>query len=77
MTQRSDFMCDVHSIAYDFERRNGTLRMAPDNCCDMDGCLAFFKKIDKNVKLIETFAGTTPDTIYKLSGKQWHAITPP
>lgn len=76
MAQRSDLQCDVEKIAYDFERRVGTLHMAPDNCCDMAGCLEFFQKIDKDVKRIETYSGSKPDTLYMLSGNAWNAISP-
>ena len=71
---RSDLQCDVRSLTYDFKTRIGTLEMPPDNCCDMLGCIHLFERIDVEVKRIDTFAGSIPDTSYKLSTKGWVAI---
>lgn len=72
--QRDDVMCEVSSIAYDFDKRSGKLVMAEDQCADMAGCIRLFKAIDPDVQLIKTLAGTKPDTIYKLlSTGEWAA----
>ena len=74
MARRSDFQCDVESVAYDFQTRTGTLRMAADNCCDMGGCIAFFVRVDPAVSRIETFSGSSPDTIYARTRGHWNAV---
>lgn len=47
--------------------------MAEHNCCDMAGTIALFQRIDPNVQLILTVAGSVPDTSYRLTGKKWIA----
>jgi hypothetical protein len=76
VAQRDDFQCYAKSVGYDFEKKRGTLNMAEHECCDMSGCIAFFTKIDPDVKRIDTFSGAVPDTIYKRFGRKWLAITP-
>jgi hypothetical protein len=71
MAHRSDFQCDVKSVAYDFQTRTGTLRMAADHCCDMAGCIAFFVRVDPAVSRIDTFSGSNPDTIYARTNGHW------
>jgi hypothetical protein len=77
------FMCEVRSIAYDFDRRLGRLYMAEGNCCDMSGCIGFFVGVDPAVRHIETFAGDMPDTVYVRDGDlpaghrlEWTAMLP-
>lgn len=84
MTWLKGFWCDVQSVAYDFERKLGTLRMAPYHCCNMSSCISFFSRIDPAVKRIETFSGGVPDTIYArsrdsrsgylMSGRRWESF---
>lgn len=54
----------VTGLHYDFVSRTGRLNMPDCCCCDMDGCIALFKRIDPKVRCIQTFAGDTPDTKY-------------
>lgn len=74
MTYRADLWCFILRVAYDFEKRLGTLEMEPYNCCDMRGCISYFGGIDPAVKRIETFAGGVPDTFYVRSGRRWAAF---
>ena len=76
MAQRDDLGCDAQAIAYDFDRKIGMLKMRDGNCCDMEGCIEFFKAIDPEIRRIETFSGEVPDTVYALTGNSWNAITP-
>lgn len=71
---RTDLMCQVHSLFYNFDTKTGTLKMPEGSCCDMKGCIALFKKIDENVKHIETLSGNVLDTEYVLSGDNWHCV---
>lgn len=67
--------CEVNGLTYNFKKKLGVLKMAPLNCCDMRGCIDLFKKIDRKVRRIETFAGDEPvrsTSFGKASG--WRSI---
>jgi hypothetical protein len=66
----------VDHLEYDFRIKVGYLYMAPVNNCNMTGCVALFKDIDPTVKMIATFAGDRPDTLYLLRGVEWEALLP-
>lgn len=74
MGYRSDLVCEVSALSYDFETQTGKLDMAPSQCCDMVGCVELFEKIDADVKRIDTFAGGIPDTTYKRLPSGWNAV---
>ena len=71
--------CDVIQLRYDFERARGCLILPRDNCVDMTGAIALFKRIDPRVTQIETFAGVNAsgglirDTTYRRDDNGWHA----
>jgi hypothetical protein len=67
-------LCDVHRVEYDFRSKVGNLFMAPAHNCDMTGCVALFKAIDPKVKMIATFSGDRPDTLYLSRGDEWEAL---
>lgn len=71
-----EFQCSVFGISYDFSTKHGVLNMDDSNACDMDGCTAFFERIDPAVKSIQTIAGEIEDTSYRLIGKEWKANLP-
>lgn len=75
-TYHPEFQCSVSSISYDFPNNEGVLMMAEGNCCDMDGCIAFFKRIDPKVQAIQTGSGDVLDTSYRLVGMEWKASLP-
>jgi len=71
---RSEPVCDVRRMAYDFDRHLGTLLLASENCCDMRGCIELFEKVDPDVQI---FAVKTPDIIYfKTDYEEWQAVQP-
>src|SRR4051812_31840919 len=70
---REDLMCCVVSLAYDFRSRTGRLCMEEGDCCDMQGCLDLFRKIDPNVEEVITFSGQERDTVYRKENKDWKA----
>lgn len=70
---RKDLMCEVANLAYDFDSRKGTLNLAPGHCCDMEGCINLFTKIDPDVQFIETYSGEEPDTVYRRKGNDWES----
>jgi hypothetical protein len=74
--QHPEFQCSVFGLSYDFATKHGVLNMDENNACDMSGCIAFFQRIDPNVKAIQTVAGGCDDTSYRLVGKEWKAIPP-
>jgi hypothetical protein len=78
-TFRKDVHCSVFGLSYDFDTRTGQLHMGEGHCCDMTGCINLFKKIDKNVKYIFTFAGEVSDTAYCYSfdDDEWSAHPAP
>jgi hypothetical protein len=71
-----ELLCDVVSVYYDFGERTGKLVMGDQQCCTMDGCIAMFRRIDPDVRLINTYAGKIADTSYMrdMEGR-WTAIT--
>ncbi|MGZ9718834.1 hypothetical protein [Rhizobium miluonense] len=73
----SELQCSVFSLSYDFVTRQGVLNMAETTACDMNGCIAFFQRIDPKVQAIQTKAGNLDDTSYLLVGKEWKANLPP
>lgn len=76
--QHHDLQCEVLRLAYDYDAKAGELHMEEDNCCHAPACVELFERIDPDVKIIRTFAGAVPDTIYARdrSGK-WAARMPP
>jgi hypothetical protein len=72
----SKLSCTVNGIEYDFATRMGTLHMAEFNCCDMNGAIELFKRIDSSVKTILTFAGSERDTMYEKRNGDWQALVP-
>lgn len=75
VVQRKDLICEVSGLSYDFDKRLGTLKMAPNQSCDMSGCVKLFEGIDPDVQMIETFAGNESDTIYKLVAGAWQSAS--
>jgi len=81
---RRDLGCYAVEVRYDFVERKGALVMGWRGCCDMTGCIAFFVRIDPEVRKIETFQipGEDPsepwkvDTWYKLLAEGWRALPP-
>lgn len=70
-------MCRVRRLEYDFETRRGALFLPPCNCTDMGGCIALFRRVDRHVKRIETWAGTDQDTTYVRGADGWQALPSP
>lgn len=66
-------VCEVESIEYDFRTRTGRLLMPRQNCCDMDGCIEFFKQIDPLVEVIYTQSDGIRDTSYRKQHGMWCA----
>jgi hypothetical protein len=69
----SRLQCRVLSLEYNFECHTGHIFFPPGNCCDMEGCINFFKNIDKEVNCIMTFAGGERDTSYWRKNNEWVA----
>ena len=66
--------CCVLTVRYDYRTRHARLDMEDGDCCDMTGCIAFFKAIDPQVRMIETFSGPERDTSYVKQGDSWRVI---
>ncbi len=41
----------------------------------MTGAIGLFTAIDRDVCVIETFAGGVPDAVYRREGGEWVALT--
>lgn len=54
----------VNGLNYDFVTRIGRLDMPAGCCCDMNGCVALFQRIDPAVRRISTFTAGRRDTVY-------------
>ena len=68
-----ELQCRPISIIYDFEERLGVIVIADGECTDMTGCCAMFKRIDPNVRQIQTVAGEELDTVYTRTDTGWEA----
>jgi hypothetical protein len=67
----------VHSIAYDFDLRVGVIEMPAHYCCDMSGAIAYFKKIDPDVRQVQTYEARVADIVYTLTDEgEWLARMP-
>ncbi len=73
MRHRDDLECEVESLFYSFQLREGGLHMGVGQCCDMGGCIALFQNIDSDVQRIVTYAGGVKDTTYEKSRDTWIA----
>lgn len=49
------------------------LLLPAGECCDMSAAIKFAKKILPGVTTISTYAGTVPDTEYRLYGQEWES----
>jgi hypothetical protein len=58
-------MCGPSSIAYDFARREGSLKAPPMHCPDMSGCIRVFECIDSEVEKILCYEGDRLDVVYR------------
>jgi hypothetical protein len=73
----SDFQAFVKSLTYDFENTAGRLEMVEGDCCDMDGCVELFKRLDERVQRIETYAGGQWHATYVVRDGDWEALPGP
>jgi len=67
--QSKELQASVRFIGYDHGEKVGFVILDDDNCVDMNGCINLFRRIDRGVKAIYTFAGEEPDTAYYLDGE--------
>jgi len=77
MIFRDDVQCFVKTLNYDFKTRVGQLFLEDRSCTDMSGCIGLFKKIDPDVRAIQTIAGKRRDTYYAIIDGEWQARTDP
>lgn len=70
---RPELQCHVIAITCDREQHRGRLDIEPDECCDMNGCIKAFEKLDPDCQLIETFAGGRRGAIYVRHLGTWEA----
>ncbi|MGM4911453.1 hypothetical protein [Rhizobium sp. 768_B6_N1_8] len=68
-----ELQCFTVGVEYDFSKKVGVLLMDEGSCCDMQGCLNMFLRIDPEVKHIQTIAGSELDTSYTKYGNDWKA----
>ena len=64
----------VGEIRYSFIKREGSILMPKMSCVDMRSAIAFFKKIDPEVRTILSFNNGRPDMRYEKEGKKWAAL---
>ena len=65
----------VGEIQYSFIKREGSILMPELSCVDMKSAIAFFKKIDPEVRTILSFNNGRPDIRYEKEGKRWVALS--
>ncbi|WP_143009305.1 hypothetical protein [Pelagibacterium luteolum] len=68
-----ELQCFPLSLTYDFGMRVGMLIVADGGCTDMDGCIAFFERIDPSVRQIQTASDGQLDTVYTRTAGRWRA----
>lgn len=68
--------CAVNRMAYDWRSAIGRIWLAPDHCCDMNGCIRMFTALDPKVISIFTFQGEADDTVYMKVHGEWRAFDP-
>lgn len=61
----------VKKITYDVVLHVGVIYMPGWCCTDMRGAIEFFKRIDRNVQLIECIAEERPRYGYVRHGEEW------
>lgn len=67
---RSDLVCEVGRISYDFGSRTGRIDVAAGQTSDMGGCIRLFLRIDADVEVIIETAEGEPDTTFtRVTGK--------
>jgi hypothetical protein len=72
----TELMCEPIRVLYDFRARIGYVFMADGDCCDMTGCVNFFKRMDQDVEVVFTHSEGRIDTSYWRDAKgEWHART--
>jgi hypothetical protein len=64
-------MCRVQQVAYDFRTQTARLDFPELNCCDMSGAIEMVTAIAPDVRVIETYAGGKPDTVFRRNGDDW------
>jgi hypothetical protein len=76
----TNLMCGIEHLSYDFVGKVAVLRLPEGHCVDMDGAIKFVKRIDPQVRRIETWSGSEVDTLYvrmdEMAGKpvgKWRA----
>jgi hypothetical protein len=69
-----ELVSEVNRLTYDFDSFTGELFMPSGCCCDKDGCIALFQRIDPDVQMICTYVGEKLDTYYRREGQQWRSI---
>jgi hypothetical protein len=74
MKQIDELQCGVVRLSYDFGAQIGELHMDDGDCCDMEGCIGLFARIDPDVIEIKTYSGPAPDTMYSRRTGSWVAI---
>ncbi|MFZ0916675.1 MAG: hypothetical protein WAN04_07255, partial [Candidatus Udaeobacter sp.] len=66
----------VVRITYDFEQCAGKLYQDMLCYCDMTECIEFFKRVDPEVRKIQTYVAGEEDTAYWLKHGGWIATRP-
>ena len=65
-------MAPIRALHYDLKEKFLVVYMGPNTCVDMGGMITYAKKLYPDVRRIQTYAGTVPDSGYNLIGDQWH-----
>jgi hypothetical protein len=59
--------CEVHTVAYDFRTKAGSLDVQGGKSCDMQAAIDLFELIDPEVRLIQIYAGERTDERFRLT----------
>lgn len=67
-----ELQCYVLEVEYFFQTRKGVIYMPEGGSVDMEGAVAFFSRIDDEVRRIDTYSGADRSTCYsKKQGGVW------
>jgi len=58
-------------LAYDYVTRVAHLRVAGDDCVDMDGTIAYLEHLDPDVEVIHAYNNQGRDTSYTKHAGHW------
>lgn len=70
----NEMKCNVVTIKYDYATKTGTVTAGPTERVNMEGTIAFFKRVDVGVQQIRTYSGTERSSTFRLVAGSWKEL---